>query len=230
LVAERRKDLEADAYLEECQSLTHYRSEGGTYARVRYGRETFRDPAEASRAPCRHCGAVKGQLHEPLCDYEQCPVCGEQVMSCDCGILTEHAVHASKTSFQLLAVTIVCTDLARSVRFYEQALGAVREADDGSGCPWLMLGSVSITLLDGPGAVSPAKFPEHPMAVLWVETDDLAIAARRFARFGVKVLKPPDGQSMTIADPDGIVIEVWQAAPEGSVGNAAKDQSGGKLN
>jgi len=261
-MGERREDSEADDYLEECQSLTHYRYEGGMYPRISYGLETFRDPVEAGRKPCRHCGAVKGQLHHPLCDYEQCPVCGNQVMGCGCGILVEDAVRAEpspqqasqtnesyrsslsgpsepvavldhsaaeaswmvggKTSFQLLAVTIVCTDLARSVRFYEQALGAVREADDGYGCPWFKLGSVPITLLHNATMVSPAKFPEHPMAMLWVETDDLTTAARRFAHFGVKVLNPSDGQSMIIADPDGIVIEVWQAAPEDSVGNAER--------
>ena len=90
----RREDSEANDYLEECQSLTHYRSEEGAYPRVRYGRETFRDPAEADCKRCRHCGAVKGQLHEPLCDYEQCPVCGNQLMGCGCGIFTEDAVQA----------------------------------------------------------------------------------------------------------------------------------------
>jgi hypothetical protein len=49
------------------------------------------------------------------------------------------------------------------------------------------------------------------MAMLWLETDDLAAAARRFAECGVPVLTPSDGQSMTVSDPDGIVIEVWLA-------------------
>jgi hypothetical protein len=80
------------AYLEEVQLLTHYRANGKLYPRLPYGLETFRQPTEAGHKPCRHCGAVKGQLHEPLCDYEQCPVCGEQVMSCDCDIFTEDAV------------------------------------------------------------------------------------------------------------------------------------------
>jgi hypothetical protein len=85
-------DAEAEDYLQECQSLTHYRCEGDLYPRLPYGLETFGAPAPVGRRPCRHCGAVRGQLHEPLCDYEQCPVCGEQVMSCDCGIYTEDAV------------------------------------------------------------------------------------------------------------------------------------------
>ena len=90
----RHEDSEAERYMAECQSLTHYRYEGRSFPRLPYGLETFRDSVEAGRKPCRHCGAVKGQLHHPLCDYEQCPVCGEQVMSCNCGIFTENAVRA----------------------------------------------------------------------------------------------------------------------------------------
>lgn len=91
-MGERSEDPSGDAYLEESQSLTHYRCEGEFYPRMPYGLETFRNPVEAGRGPCRHCGAVKGQLHEPLCDYEQCPVCSDQVMSCECGIFTEDAI------------------------------------------------------------------------------------------------------------------------------------------
>lgn len=119
-----------------------------------------------------------------------------------------------KTSLRVAAVTIACTDLARSVQFYEQVLGAEPEHGDGYGCPWFTLGPVSISLLHNATAASPAKFPDHPMAMLWLETDDLAAVAERFAHFGVEVLQPADGQSMMLRDPDGIVIEVWQAVPE----------------
>jgi hypothetical protein len=94
VVLERCEMSEGDGYLEESQSLNRYRFEGELYPRLPYGLETFRNPTEAGHRSCRHCGAVKGQLHEPLCDYEECPVCGEQVMSCDCGIFTEDAVCA----------------------------------------------------------------------------------------------------------------------------------------
>ncbi len=83
---------DAGDYLKESQTLTLYQFEGEFQLRIPYGRETFRDPIEAARKPCRHCNAVKGQLHEPLCDYEECPFCEGQVMSCDCGIFTENAV------------------------------------------------------------------------------------------------------------------------------------------
>jgi hypothetical protein len=80
--------------LERAQRKTHYTLNESRYPRIPYGQETFRNPAEAQRQPCRHCSTVFGKLHEPLCDYEQCPVCGGQVMSCDCGIFTEHAIEA----------------------------------------------------------------------------------------------------------------------------------------
>jgi hypothetical protein len=91
-MVERGEGPKGDAYLEGSQLLTHYRFEGELYPRMPYGLETFRHPVEAGRMPCRHCGAAEGRLHEPLCDYEQCPVCGGQVMSCDCGIYVEDAV------------------------------------------------------------------------------------------------------------------------------------------
>jgi len=32
---------------------------------------------------CRGCGAAPGELHDHGCDWEQCPVCGEQLIGCD---------------------------------------------------------------------------------------------------------------------------------------------------
>lgn len=70
--------------LERTQLHTGYRAEGVTYLRIPYGSETFRDPAEAASTPCRHCSTIAGKLHTPRCDYEQCPKCNRQCMSCDC--------------------------------------------------------------------------------------------------------------------------------------------------
>ena len=52
------------------------------------------------------------------------------------------------------------------------------------------------------------------MPILWLETADLEGAAARFAAEGVTIITPSDGQFLQIADPDGLVIEVWQAAAE----------------
>jgi catechol 2,3-dioxygenase-like lactoylglutathione lyase family enzyme len=117
----------------------------------------------------------------------------------------------AKPSFRIGAVTISCTDLARSIDFYERLLGAVRDPRDGYGCAWFKLGSVSISLMQNATAASPASLGDHPMAILWLETDNLTAAVARFEQHGVRILQPSDGNSIIVADPDGIVIEVWQA-------------------
>ncbi len=120
-----------------------------------------------------------------------------------------------EVSFRPKALTIACTDLARSRRFHEEVLGASLDPRDGSGCPWYWLGSWSITLMPNAAERSPAGFPTHAMPILWLEVDDLDAAARRFARYDVDVVTSSDGLFMLIADPDGLVIEVVQADAEG---------------
>jgi catechol-2,3-dioxygenase len=113
--------------------------------------------------------------------------------------------------FRVRALTIACTDVKRSVQFYGAVLGAsVIPTDNGTGW-WYRLGSLEITLLPNATARSPASFPTHAMPILWLEVDDLAAAAERFNRYGVEVVGPGDGQYLMVADPDGIVIEVWQS-------------------
>jgi hypothetical protein len=70
--------------LARTQRRVAYVSQGRSYPRVEYGAETFRDAKEAASQPCRHCCTILGKLHEPMCDYEQCPKCNWQRMSCDC--------------------------------------------------------------------------------------------------------------------------------------------------
>jgi hypothetical protein len=77
-----RRDYAED--LQAAQDETHLVCDGEVYPKVAYGDETFRRPIEADHKPCRHCGTIKGKSHSHACDYEQCPKCHHQLMSCDC--------------------------------------------------------------------------------------------------------------------------------------------------
>ena len=33
---------------------------------------------------CPRCGTTSGQLHEPFCNRELCPFCGDFVTTCEC--------------------------------------------------------------------------------------------------------------------------------------------------
>ena len=52
------------------------------------------------------------------------------------------------------------------------------------------------------------------MPILWLEVPSLDAAADWFERNEVEIVDPGDGQFMQVADPDGLLIEVWQAGPQ----------------
>ena len=71
------------AKMEESQRTTFYVVDGKKLPRIRYGDET--DDWHAESGPCHDCAAIKGQYHAvAVCDVEECPACGGQVIGCDC--------------------------------------------------------------------------------------------------------------------------------------------------
>ena len=70
--------------LEASQRETHYIDEDGQHGRIPYGSETFITIENTRAIPCRHCDTIHGKLHEPGCDYEECPKCNGGIMNCEC--------------------------------------------------------------------------------------------------------------------------------------------------
>ena len=77
------RDFSSEA-LKAAQAHTSYIIRGKAILRVAYGAEP--EDWGADRGPCHDCGATKGQFHIFGCDVERCPVCGGQVIYCECDL------------------------------------------------------------------------------------------------------------------------------------------------
>ena len=68
--------------IDEAQRSRAYRIAGEPLARVSFGSE--QKSLGQGRERCPDCGATRGEYHVPGCEHEQCPACGDRVISCDC--------------------------------------------------------------------------------------------------------------------------------------------------
>jgi hypothetical protein len=64
------------------QQILSLRFEGRDVPRIRYGKE--HSDWNAATVPCHDCAILIGELHVPNCDVEECPICGGQLISCEC--------------------------------------------------------------------------------------------------------------------------------------------------
>jgi hypothetical protein len=71
------------ARFEEAQQAHAYRIGEVDVPRIRYGSESPEWGFDLT-IPCHDCRAVAGQFHYIGCDVEQCSLCGEQAMMCEC--------------------------------------------------------------------------------------------------------------------------------------------------
>jgi hypothetical protein len=63
------------------QKIALVRFEGRDIPRICYGKEQY---DWDSSVPCHDCRVLEGEFHVPSCDVEECPICGEQLLSCEC--------------------------------------------------------------------------------------------------------------------------------------------------
>ncbi len=99
-------------------------------------------------------------------------------------------------------------------QFYRTILGGEIVPTDGGLQRRYRFGTWELILLPNAEAVSPATFPTHAMPLFWLEVVDLPAAVTWLTREQVTIVDPGDDQSLMIADPDGIVIEVWARVSE----------------
>lgn len=66
------------------------------YARIVFGREDIHGGTKFAKCP--DCATPLDGIHHFLCDWEQCPRCGEQLLGCDCEVMPMKKVLPETTS------------------------------------------------------------------------------------------------------------------------------------
>jgi len=73
--------------IETAQLIETITIDGTQYERIRYCHEAYR-PTNREHI-CKDCGVLADQFHVPGCDFEECPRCNAQLLSCDCEVEEE---------------------------------------------------------------------------------------------------------------------------------------------
>jgi hypothetical protein len=68
--------------IQAAQTVRYLMIDGRRFARIRYGAES--DDWGADEHACHDCRVIKGELHVPGCDGEECPRCHGQLLTCAC--------------------------------------------------------------------------------------------------------------------------------------------------
>ena len=55
------------------------------FVRIKFGGER-RFRGETATGRCPDCNVKVGHFHHPGCDIEECPRCGQQLLSCNCNV------------------------------------------------------------------------------------------------------------------------------------------------
>lgn len=74
-------------------TYTHLECNGKLYPRRKHGEEGHAFPEDLR---CHDCGAKVGYYHHFGCDMERCPICGRQLISCDCEITHLHRIKVNR--------------------------------------------------------------------------------------------------------------------------------------
>ncbi len=68
-----------------CNTGTFNFKDNPLVPRIPFGMEEFLDgQLRCSVEQCHECLVLTGHFHHPGCNTEECPVCGKQVMACNC--------------------------------------------------------------------------------------------------------------------------------------------------
>ena len=71
------KDCNQEMQTADSCTVVRFRMKGKIVTR---SRSHFEEPS----GRCGDCGIKHGGIHHSGCDVERCPICGHQLLSCDC--------------------------------------------------------------------------------------------------------------------------------------------------